>query len=240
MEAKAKPFHQVARPPDGQACGSAHLLHGFVQRRPFLIEAFILDLPQLDIRDVVFLGHDLVGSTHGHPQILGCNQVSKNIATLLQRQTFGRHALPLPFQGLLSPGRANLDPSPFTTTHSAAMPSSGSRPTGTAQSPLSRTPLRRRARDATAGERIKRAEVRAGGKPFHRERSSPSLPALYVSQPIAEAKFRNFLPAFLTPNRAFRKSNASSTTFPFGLATSVPSSLSRSASRVNCCVVSIQ
>ena len=66
----------------------ADFLHCLVQRRPFLIQTFILDLPQLDIGDVVFLGDDLVGTTHRHSKILGRYQIPEDVAPLLQRQTF--------------------------------------------------------------------------------------------------------------------------------------------------------
>src|SRR4051794_21970036 len=42
--------------------GLADLLHRLVQRRPFLVEALVLDLAQLVFGDVKLLGHDLVGA----------------------------------------------------------------------------------------------------------------------------------------------------------------------------------
>src|SRR5947209_2375234 len=38
----------------------AHFLHGLVERRPFLFQAFILDLPELGLRDLEPLGHDFI------------------------------------------------------------------------------------------------------------------------------------------------------------------------------------
>src|SRR5690349_7559350 len=39
----------------------ANFLHRFGQRRPFLVEALVLDLAELAVTDLEFLGDDLVG-----------------------------------------------------------------------------------------------------------------------------------------------------------------------------------
>jgi len=61
----------------------ADLLHGFVQRWPFLFESFVFDLPQLGIRNLEALGHDLVRTSNTSAQVLGSNQVPEDVATLL-------------------------------------------------------------------------------------------------------------------------------------------------------------
>src|SRR5437667_755264 len=81
-----------------------------------------------------------------------------------------------------------------------------SRPRGTARSPLLKTSLhsRTRAQRREKGSRGQKHEQ--DGKPFHRERSSTSLFALYVSPTIAEAKFWIFLRAVKTRRTPYRKS----------------------------------
>ena len=75
---------------------SAHFLHRLIQGRPFLIEAFILDLPQLRFGDFEALGDNLIRTAHDHPLILGGNQVAEDLPALLQGQAFGWHKKPHP------------------------------------------------------------------------------------------------------------------------------------------------
>src|SRR5262249_47902550 len=70
---------------------SAHFLHRFRQRRPFLVEAFVLDLAELAIADVEFFGDDLVGLADVGHAVLRDYEVMENLLPLLQGQAFGTH-----------------------------------------------------------------------------------------------------------------------------------------------------
>src|SRR5947209_7533821 len=81
---------------DHRGSMSADLLHGFTQRGPFLIQAFLLDLPELRFGDVEFFRHDLAGTRHIGNHVLSRHERMKNFASLLQSQAFGTHGTLLP------------------------------------------------------------------------------------------------------------------------------------------------
>src|SRR5437016_2546730 len=63
-----------------QSIGStAHFVYSFIERRPFLLQTFILDLSKLSLRDIELLRNVLARLRHAHQaEILSRNQRVKD------------------------------------------------------------------------------------------------------------------------------------------------------------------
>src|SRR5262249_20594798 len=69
----------------------AHFRDGFAQRRPFIFQPLVFNLPQLGLGDVKFLAHDLARARHIGDDVLGQNQGVEYLLSLLQGQALRRH-----------------------------------------------------------------------------------------------------------------------------------------------------
>jgi len=67
-----------------QSMKSADFLHRFAQGRPFFVQPFVFNLPELGLGDIEFLGHDLSRPGHVRNHVLGGDQAVKDLSSLLQ------------------------------------------------------------------------------------------------------------------------------------------------------------
>jgi hypothetical protein len=65
-------------PPTG-ACWRGAAAATPLQRRPFVVQPFLLDLPDLALADAEALGHGLAGLRHAHCLVLGLHQRQKDL-----------------------------------------------------------------------------------------------------------------------------------------------------------------
>jgi hypothetical protein len=66
-----------------QSMKLADFLDGLAQRRPFFVQAFVFNLPELGLGDIKFLGHDLSRPGHVRNHVLGGDQAVKDLSSLL-------------------------------------------------------------------------------------------------------------------------------------------------------------